>query len=71
MEIDKLDTEVLNITGMGAGLGSNDIGIDRGQLAGSRIVTFERVGRKILMGQPNYRFRASSTNAWNPRATPA
>jgi hypothetical protein len=68
MEIDKLDTEVLNITGMGAGLGSNDIGIDRGQLAGSRIVTFERVGRKILMVQPNYRFRASSTNPAEVRA---
>ncbi len=68
MEVDKLDTEVLNITGMGAGLGSNDIGIDRGQLAGSRIVTFERVGRKILMVQPNYRFRASSSNPAEVRA---
>ena len=41
MEIDKLDTEVLNITGMGAGLGSNDIGIDRGQLTGYAIVKFK------------------------------
>jgi hypothetical protein len=43
MEISRLNAEVLNITGVGAGLGSNDIGIDRGQLAGSRIVEFERV----------------------------
>ncbi|UCD24341.1 MAG: zinc-dependent metalloprotease [Gemmatimonadota bacterium] len=62
MELGLIDTEVLNITGMGAGLGSNDIGIDRGQLAGSRIVRFERIGRKILMVQPNYRFRSSSDN---------
>ncbi|MGD8726369.1 MAG: zinc-dependent metalloprotease [Gemmatimonadales bacterium] len=68
MEIDRLDTEVLNITGMGAGLGSNDIGIDRGQLAGSRIVAFERVGRKLLMVQPNYDFRASSDNPAEVRA---
>jgi hypothetical protein len=62
MEIDQMETEVLNLTGTGAGLGSNDIGIDRGQLAGSRIVKFERVGRKIFMVQPNYRFRSSSDN---------
>ena len=61
MEINRFGTELLNITGMGAGLGSNDIGIDRGQLAGSSIVTFERVGPKVLMVEPNYRFRASST----------
>ncbi len=68
MEIDRMDTEVLHITGTGAGLGSNDIGIDRGQLAGSRIVKFERVGRKIFMVQPNYRFRSSSENPAEVRA---
>jgi hypothetical protein len=68
MEINRLDTEVLHFLGIGAGLGSNDIGIDRGQLAGSRIVRFERVGRKILMVQPNYRFRAHSDNLAEVRA---
>lgn len=68
MEIDKLNTEVLHIMGMGAGLGSNDIGIDRGALAGSRIVKFERVGPKVLMVQPNYRFRALSDNESEVRA---
>ena len=38
MEISRFGTEVLHSTGFGAGLGSNDIGIDRGALAGSRIV---------------------------------
>ena len=37
--------------------------IDRGQLAGSRIVMFERVGPKILLVAPNYNYRATSTNA--------
>jgi hypothetical protein len=62
MEIPRLDTEVLYITGLAAGLGSNDIGLDRGQLHDSRIVVFERVGPKVLMVQPNYQYRASSSN---------
>lgn len=62
MEIPELDTEMIHYVGYGAGLGSNDLGLDRGALRGSRIVEFERVGRKVLMVQPNYRFRASSTN---------
>ncbi|MCZ6917268.1 MAG: zinc-dependent metalloprotease [Gemmatimonadetes bacterium] len=68
MEISRFDTEVLHMGGLAAGLGSNDIGLDRGQLGGSRIVEFERVGRKILMVQPNYRFRASSDNPAEVRA---
>jgi hypothetical protein len=58
MEISRFDTEVLHSTGYAAGLGSNDIGIDRGALAGSRIVIFERVGPKVLMVAPNLRFRS-------------
>ncbi|MGH9160141.1 MAG: zinc-dependent metalloprotease [Vicinamibacteraceae bacterium] len=68
MEIARLGVEILHSAGFGAGLGSNDIGIDRGQLAGSRIVVFERVGPKVLMVQPNYQFRASSDNAAEMRA---
>ena len=62
MEIPALDTEMIHFMGFGAGLGSNDLGLDRGALRGSRIVEFERVGRKVLMVQPNYRFRADSDN---------
>src|SRR5829696_1725466 len=62
MEIPRLNTEVLHVMGLGAGLGSNDIGLDRGGLMGSRIVTFERSGPRVMMVQPNYDFRSSSTN---------
>jgi len=62
MEISRWNTEVLHMTGLAAGLGSNDIGLDRGALNGSRVVMFERVGPRVLMVQPNYDFRASSTN---------
>jgi hypothetical protein len=68
MEISRFNTEVLYSTGLGAGLGSNDIGIDRGQLAGSRIVVFERVGPRVLMVQPNYRYRATGENPAEVRA---
>jgi hypothetical protein len=68
MEIPELDTEMIHYVGYGAGLGSNDLGLDRGALRGSRIVEFERIGRKILMVQPNYDFRASSDNPDEVRA---
>jgi hypothetical protein len=62
MEVDKLGTEVLHMAGLATGLGSNDIGLDRGILQGSRIVHFERSGPRLLMVQPNLRFRSSSSN---------
>jgi hypothetical protein len=62
LEIPRLDTEILHLAGLASGLGSNDIGLDRAAMTGSRIVRFERVGQKVLMVQPNYEFRSSSTN---------
>lgn len=63
LEIDKLDTEFIYVNSLTAGIGSNDIGLDRGQLGDTRIVYFERRGPKILMIQPNYGFRAETDNA--------
>jgi hypothetical protein len=68
MELPKLDTDVLYSTGIAAGLGSNDIGIDRGALAGSRIIRFERVGPRVLVVQPNLQFRAITGNPAELRA---
>jgi hypothetical protein len=62
LEIDKPDTEILYVNSLTAGIGSNDIGLDRNQLGDSRIVKFERSGPKVLMVQPNYRYRANSDN---------
>lgn len=63
LEIDKLDTEILYVNSLAAGVGSNDIGLDRGQLGDTRIVKFVKVGPKVLMVQPNYDYRAVSDNA--------
>ena len=61
-EIDKLDTEFLYQVSMGSGLGSNPVGIDRGQLRGTFVLSAKRVGPRVLLVQPNYKYRASSDN---------
>ncbi len=68
LEIDKVDTELLYVLSLPAGLGSNDIGLDRGLLGGGRIVKFTKVGRKILMIQPNYNYRAVTEDPAERRA---
>src|SRR5690242_11500258 len=68
IEIDKFDTSFLYITSLPAGLGSNDIGLDRGLLGDTRIVKFEKIGRKILMVQPNYNYRAVTQDAAEKRS---
>ena len=62
LEIEKLDKELIYINYLAAGVGSNDIGLDRGQIGGTRIIKFIKMGPKILMVQPNYKFRAVSEN---------
>ena len=68
LEVGPVETEVLYVNSLAAGVGSNDIGLDRGQIGGSRIVTFSRVGPKMLMVEPNYRYRALTANPDEQRA---
>src|SRR5882762_9708872 len=63
LEIDKLNQEFLYVNSLPAGIGSNDLGLDRGQIGNSRIVKFMKSGPKILLIQPNYAYRAVSNNA--------
>ena len=67
-QIDKLDEEILYQTSLPAGLGSNDVGLDRGILGATYIVKFNRVGNKILMIQPNYSYRAVTDDLAEKRA---
>lgn len=60
LQINKLDTEILYQTSLPAGLGSNDVGLDRGIMGTTYIVKFSRVGNKVLMIEPNYAYRAVS-----------
>src|SRR5438105_4266048 len=63
LEITRFDTEFLFSTGLAAGLGSNDIGLDRGAGGQGRLVVFQRIGPRVLLVQPNQAFRSSSANA--------
>lgn len=45
------------------GFGSNDIGLDRGQLGATRLASFLIEGDKVLLLQHNTQFRANTTNA--------
>jgi hypothetical protein len=68
MEIGRFNQELIHLAGLSSGLGSNDIGLDRAQLGGTRIVKFERVGPKIFMTEPNYDYRADSPDAAERKA---
>ena len=68
LEISRWNEEMLYTLSLPQGLGSNDVGLDRGLQGGGRIVKFEKAGRKILMIQPNYDFRAVTTDAAERRA---
>ncbi|MCK5638834.1 MAG: zinc-dependent metalloprotease [Flavobacteriaceae bacterium] len=62
LEVDKLDTEFLYVHALSEGIGSNDIGIDRGQLGNGVIVKFQKAGNKLLLIQPNQDYRALTNN---------
>ena len=66
--VDSLDADLLYIESLSAGLGSNDIGLDRGQLGRTHLARFERVGPKLLLVQQNTRYRALSDNVDERRA---
>lgn len=68
MEIDRWDRDFLYVISLPAGLGSNDIGLDRGQLGSQHLVRFERVGDKVLLVEPNTSYRADSDNSAERRA---
>jgi uncharacterized protein DUF4953/uncharacterized protein DUF5117 len=68
MEIGRFNTEMLYQLSLPAGVGSNPIGLDRGQLGDSHVVVFQRIGPKVLMVQRNYRYRAVTDDPAERRA---
>lgn len=62
LEIEDLEKEFLYVSSLTAGVGSNDLGLDRGQLGQTRIVEFRKTGNKIFLVQKNYDYRAYSDN---------
>jgi hypothetical protein len=66
--ISKFDTEFLYVESLTAGIGSNDIGLDRNQLGRERVVKFDRRGPKVLLTELNYSYRAISNNPQERKA---
>ncbi len=68
LEITSFNTEFLYYPTLAQGVGSNDIGLDRGRLGQEHIVKFERSGPKVLLIEPNYSYRAISNDPQERRA---
>lgn len=62
MEVNVLETPFLYVSALSEGIGSNDLFLDRGQIGGSRIVQFKKAGNKLLLIQPNLKYRAITAN---------
>jgi hypothetical protein len=62
LEVTNLEKEFLYLSSLAAGIGSNDIGLDRGQLGQRSVVKFIKAGSKLLLIQPNLKYRAITTN---------
>ena len=63
LKVDELDEPLLYQSSMARGVGSNDLGLDRGQLGGGKIVRFVRNGPKVLLIEDNLAYRAISDDA--------
>lgn len=68
LEIDRWETEFLYQISLTTGLGSNPVGLDRGQLGDTHILLARRVGPTVLLIEPNYRYRARSDDPDEVRA---
>ena len=62
LEVKHLEKDFLYVNSLSEGIGSNDIGLDRGQLGGRRVVYFKKAGNKLLLVEPNQKYRANSNN---------
>jgi hypothetical protein len=58
LQIDKWNTPFLYYESLPNGVGSNDIGLDRGQPGETNVVHFERTGPRVLLVAENEKYRA-------------
>jgi len=62
LEVNHLDAEFLYVYSLRTGLGSNEIGLDRGKLGQGKVVKFVKAGNKLLLVEPNLKYRAITDN---------
>ena len=68
LKVEAFDEPFLYQSSLARGVGSNDLGLDRGQLGSTRVVEFQRSGPKVLLMQQNLDYRALSDSADEQRA---
>lgn len=68
LRIDEQEQPFLYVSSLATGLGSNPVGLDRGQLSADRIVRFKIVGPRVYLIQENWKFRAHTDNEAEHRA---
>src|SRR5210317_1285007 len=68
LTVKELDKEFLYVNSLSAGIGNNDLGLDRGQLGNERVVSFSKSGNKLMLIQPNLRYRSTSENPLEQRS---
>ncbi len=69
LRIGQFNEPFLYVSSLPNGVGSNDLGLDRGQLGGTRLVEFQRSGPKILLVQKNHSYRARTEDLAERRAS--
>jgi hypothetical protein len=68
INLNNLNTDFLLVSYLASGLGSNDIGFDRGKITSQRLVQFKRFGNTIALIEKNTAFRAISNNVQEVKA---
>jgi len=62
LKVNNIGEEFIYQTSLPNGVGSNDIGLDRGQLGDTRLVVFEKAGNKLFLKQKTTNYRAITEN---------
>lgn len=65
---DGVALEAIHTARLTSGLGSNPVGLDRGWGDSGKIVIFRQRGNKVVLEQPNLRYRANPDNPLEARA---
>ena len=68
LEVDRWNMDFLAVSYLSRGMGSNDVGLDRGKIGAQKVVSFFRSGNKVLLIQPNLDYRADSGDSLEVRA---
>ncbi|MGB6231488.1 MAG: zinc-dependent metalloprotease [Litorimonas sp.] len=65
---DGIALQAIHTARLTAGLGSNPVGLDRGWGDSGKVIVFRRRGDRVVLEQPNLRYRANPDNPLEARA---